>query len=408
MSLLSLALALLVAPAQDGGDWATWRGPHGNGIAAPGQDLPLEWSETENVLWKAAIRGRGHSSPTVVGDRIILATADADRQVQSVLAFERATGKPAWTTDLHAGGFPRKIHPNNSHATCTVASDGERLFASFFNSEAVHLAALDLAGRKLWQKTVAPLQPKDYQHGYASSPTLYKSLVIAVVDCDQGSFLAAFDAGTGAERWRTPRPAMTSFCSPVVARLSGRDQVLLSGCEQVASYDPETGKALWSCEATTKVTSGTPVWDGDLVFASGGFPKPGTFCVRSDGVVWKNPKKCYEQSMLAHDGHLYAVDDTGIAYCWKGSDGTEMWSARLPARAVASPVLAGGHVYVSNVQGTTVVFAATPKEFREIARNRLGDDTFATPSICGGRIYLRVGHAVDGRRQESLYCIGKR
>jgi hypothetical protein len=404
-------LALLGTRGPDpAADWAQWRGPGGNNVAAAGQEPPTAWSETQNVVWKAEVPGRGHSSPVVVGERVFLTTADEAEQVQSVLAYDRKTGKLAWKTDVHKGHFPRKIHAKNTHASSTVACDGERLFASFFNNEHVHVTALDLEGKKLWQQTVGALRPKQYQHGYAPSPTLYKSTVLVAVDSDDPGFLMALDAKTGRPRWRTPRPAKTSYSSPIVARIANRDQLLLSGCDLVASYDPASGKPLWSCEATTQATCGTVVWDGDLVFASGGFPKAETAAVRADGsgrVVWRNARKCYEQSLLAFEGHVYAVDDTGVAFCWKASDGTEMWNARAAGKPSSSPVLAAGHVYVSSERGTTVVFRADPKEYKELARNQLGDDAFATPTICGNRLYLRVGKSAGGRRQEYLYCIGK-
>ncbi len=410
--LAALALVLAAAPAgpQSDGDWRLWRGPSGNGIAADGQDPPVTWSESQNVVWKAAVPGRGHSSPTIVGDRIFLTTADEDRQVQSVLAFDRKDGKSAWKTDLHRGGFPRRIHPKNSHATCTVASDGERLFAVFFNGGAIHVTALDLEGNKLWQRSIGPFEPRQYEYGYAPSPTVYKSFVVIAVDYDLGGYLTALDVRTGEPAWRTVRPEKSNYASPIVARVAGRNQLLLSGCDLVAAYDPDTGKPLWSCEATTLATCGTPVWEGDLVFASGGYPKAETVCVRADGsgrIVWKNGRKCYEQSMLVRDGHVYAVDDTGVAFCWKAADGTEMWSARLGGKVSASPILAGGNIYASTERGTTHVWRADPKGFKEIARNQLGSEAFATPAISGNRIYLRVARTSGGRRQEQLYCIGK-
>lgn len=409
---IALLGLLLAAPAwtQDApdADWRAWRGPTGNGIAAAGQEPPTAWSETKNVVWSVPVPGRGHASPTVVGAIVVLATADDAAQVQSVVAFDRKSGKQVWKTDVHRGGFPAKIHAKNSHATPTVASDGERLYAVFFNNDAVHVTALGLDGKKVWQQTVGPLRPKEYQHGYGASPALYKSLVLIAVDSEEPGFLIALDGKTGRMKWRTARPAKTSFASPVVARIGARDQLLLSGCNVVAGYDPNTGRPLWSSDATTQATCGTAVWQGDLVFASGGFPKAETACIKADGsgrVVWRNPKKCYEQSLIAHDGHVYAVDDNGIAYCWKATDGTEMWNARVGGKPSASPVLAGGHIYVSTERGTTVVFRADPKEFKEVARNGLGEESLATPSICGGRIYLRVAKT-SGGRQETLACIG--
>jgi hypothetical protein len=414
MTTRTLALLLLALPPQDApeAEWRTWRGPQGNGHAAEGPEPPTTWSETQNVVWSAPVPGRGHSSPAVVGGRVVLSTADESAQVQSVLAFDRASGKQVWKTDLHRGGFPAKIHAKNTHASPSVVSDGERLFATFFNSESVIVTALDLEGKKLWQTNAGPLKPRQYQHGYGATPAVYKSTVIVAADSDDagGGFLAALDAKTGRPKWRTTRPVKSSFSSPVVAKLAGRDQLLLTGCDVVAAYDPNTGKPLWSAEATTSATAGTMVWSGDLVFGSGGWPKAGTYALRADGsakVVWRNDQKCYEQSMLAHDGHLYAVTDSGVAFCWSAADGGEKWNARVSGKPSASPVLAGGNIYVSDEKGTTTVFRADPKEFKELARNRLGDESLATPSFCGGRIYARVARMSGGRREEFLYCIGK-
>jgi outer membrane protein assembly factor BamB len=237
-------------------------------------------------------------------------------------------------------------------------------------------------------------------------------MVLVAADSDDagGGFLAALDAQTGTLKWKTARPVKSSFSSPVVATLAGRDQLVLTGCDLVTSYDPNTGKLLWAAEATTSATAGTVVWWGDVVFGSGGWPKAGTFAVRADGsgkVLWQNAQKCYEQSMLAHDGHLYAITDAGAAVCWAAADGSEKWSARLSGKPSASPVLVGGNIHISDERGTTTVFRANPEEYQEVARNRLGDEALATPAYCGGRIYARVAKTRGGTRQEFLYCIGK-
>ncbi len=390
-------------------DWPWWRGPSHNGIAADGPAPPVKWSATENVVWKTDVPGRGHSSPTVVGQRVMLTTADESKKVQSVIAFDRESGDQLWKTDVNEGGFPNRIHNKNTHASGSVTSDGERLFASFFNHDAIKVTALDLDGNKLWEKEAGPFKPRQFEYGYAPSPFVYKSLVIVAADYDGGGYLAALHRKTGDIVWRKPRPAVISYSSPVVAKVGGRDQLLISGCEIVAGYDPATGEQLWSCDATTRSTCGTMVWDGDLVFASGGYPKAETVAVRADGsgeILWRNNTKCYEQSMLAHDGHVYAVDDRGIATCWQAESGEEKWRGRLRGPVSASPVLAGGNLYLSNEAGTTFVFKANPDAFELVAENRLGDDAFATPTICGGQIFLRVASQMGGRRQEMLYCIG--
>ena len=399
-------------PTAKSGDWPWWRGPNRNGIAEADQSIPTEWSNTKNVMWKVKVPGRGHSSPTVVGDRIFLATANERQQIQGVVAFDRKTGDQLWQTEISRGGFP-KTHTKNTHATCTVASDGERVFVAFHHDAKLTLAALTVAGKKLWAKDVGAFNPKMYEYGYAPSPIIYGNTVIIAADYEKGGYLTAYDRVSGDNVWTQRRPRKLSFSSPIIANVSGRDQLLISGCEMVASYDPKNGKPLWTTPGTTMATCGTMVWDADTetVVASGGYPKPETIAVKADGskkVVWKNKQKCYEQSLLLYDGHLYGITDRGIAFCWRLSDGKEMWKSRLASPVSASPVLVGGNVYQSVENGTTFVFKADPKSFQLVAQNRLGNEAFATPAFAGNRMYARVADRSSGGRQEYLYCIGEK
>lgn len=389
-------------------DWPWWRGPTRNGIAATA--APVKFSDADGALWKSPVPGRGHSSPTVVGDRVFLSTADEKQKTQSVVAFDRKTGEQLWIVELGRGGFPAKNHPKNTEATPSVASDGQRLFVTFFHHLGIHATALDLNGKQIWQKEVGPFNPKKYEYGYAASPLLYRGAVIIAAEFDGKSFIAALGREKGNELWRTPRTSNITFSSPVVGRVAGQDQLLISGSGEVSAYNPATGKPLWSTPGTTAATCGTLVWDGDLVFASGGYPKSETVAVsgKTGEVQWKNGQQCYEQSMLAVEGHVYALTDNGILYCWRAADGEEMWKQRLQGPVSASPVLAGGHIYWANERGTLYVFKPNPKEFELVCENRVGDDSFASPAVCGGQIFLRVGHGAGSKREEFLYCFGER
>ena len=391
-------------------DWPWWRGPSRNGIAPASASPPVKFGEQENVVWKSPVPGRGHSSPTIVGSRIFLTTADDAQQTQSVVAFDKASGKQLWQQETSSGGFPNSIHSKNTHATPTVASDGERLFVTFFHHETVQATALDLDGNQLWQITAGPFNPQRYEYGYAPSPVVYRGTVIIAAEYDGNSFLAAFDRASGKEVWRTKRPEYISYSTPVVAHLAGRDQLLISGADQVASYDPNSGQRLWSVRGTTAATCGTIVWDGDTVFASGGYPGSETIAIAADGsgkVLWRNNQNCYEQSMLAHDGHLYALTGRGIVYCWRGSDGQEMWNKRLGGPVSASPIFAGGHIYWANEKGQMFVFKPNPEKFKLVATNQLGTDSFASPAVSGNQLFLRVAFRSGGKREEFLYCLGK-
>lgn len=386
--------------------WWTWRGPDGNNHAASGNQVPANELQN-NIAWKVDIPGRGHSSPTVVGDGIYMATADKAKGTQSVLKVTR-DGKPVWMVPVHRGGIPAENHPKNTEASCTVAFDGEALLASFYNQNAIQLSRLTLDGKIVWQKEIGAYRPNTYKYGYAASPLIYRDSVVIIGDYDGPGFMASHNARTGKLNWKIKRPGKLSFSSPIVANITGRDQLLVSGNEMVASYDPSTGDQLWkTAGATTMATCGTMVWDNQTVFASGGYPKAGTFAISADGsgrVLWSNPTKCYEQSMLAHDGNIYAVSDSGVAYCWDAADGTERWKKRLGGNYSSSPILVDDTIHVFNENGDGFAFAANPSRFDGRGRSRVGDEVFASPVVVDSTMYLRVARNQGGRK-ESLLAI---
>ena len=389
-------------------DWAQWRGPNGNNIAEPGQNVPTQWSENRNVLWRVDVPGRGHSSPTVIGDLIVLTSADERGQQQGVFGFDRKTGQRRFGTVISQGGFP-KVHTKNTHASATACSDGNMIYATFNHHNKVEAVGLDMQGKIVWRTDVGGFLPRQYEYGYAASPTLYKGTLIISGDCDTVAWVKALDTKTGRTVWEQNRPQKLNWSSPIIANVAGRDQLIISGCDMIASYDPSSGRPLWNQACLTMATCGTVVWDDDTVYASGGYPKKETVAVKADGsgqILWRNGVKCYEQSMLIHDGHIYAVDDGGVAYCWHAKTGREMWRERLQGPVSASPVLVGDTIYASNERGTTFVFKANPQRFESVARNQLGTISFATPTVVDNRIYLRVATGQRDSRRESLFAIG--
>lgn len=400
---LAIVLLLLLQPA-DANDWRQWRGPNGNNVVPPGETVPIEWSGNQNVLWKVNVPGRGHSSPTVVGDLIVLTSAEDASQRQAVFAFDRNSGRQVWSQIVNTGGFP-KIHGKNTHASSTACSDGKLIFATFCHHQRVEAFAFDMKGAIQWKRVVGGFQPKKYEYGYAASPTLYRGSLIVSGDTDTGAWLKALDTQTGKIKWEQQRPARLNWGSPIVANVAGKDQLFLSGCEMMASYDPATGRPLWSVPCLTMATCGTAVWDSDIVFASGGYPKAETVAVAANGsgrILWRNRVKCYEQSMLIHNGYLYGFADSGVLYCWNAKTGQEMWKQRLQGPVSASPLLVGNNIYATNERGTTFVFEANPSKFTPVAKNQLGRESFASPGVADNVMYLRV---TEQGRQEVLYAI---
>jgi outer membrane protein assembly factor BamB len=391
----------------DENDWPWWRGSAGDNVAIC-ETAPTKWSDSENVVWKQSVPGRGHGSPTVVADKVFLCTADEAAAKQYVVCFSQETGEQLWQTEIHSGGLPDRggMHPKSTHANCTVACDGASLFVGFLNNEHVQATSLTLDGDIRWQTQVGYFVPK---FGYAASPCLFASVAIYSGDNRGGGFIAAVHRDTGDIVWRKARNNVDTYSSAIVADIGGQFQLIISGDDKVAAYDPATGAELWSCPGTASATCGTVVWKDNLVFASGGYPARQTICIdaKSGNKVWDDGVKCYEQSLLVAGDHLYAVTDDGIAICWDAATGARKWRQRLSGPISASPVLVGNLIYATSEAGTTWVFEADPDAYTQVAQNRLGSEAFASLTVCNEQIFTRVATGNGPGRQEFLYCIGE-
>jgi hypothetical protein len=389
-------------------DWPWWRGPNRDGKAGGEHEYPIRWSRDENVLWKAEIPGRGLGSPIVVGSRVFVPTADKDRGLQTVLCFDRRNGKLLWRKDVHQGNLGSAGHADNTYATATLACDGSRVFAAFRNDGQIHVTALSIDGEKLWQTDAGPHKS---EFGFSASPIVYRELVIIAADSKGKGFIAALHRKTGDIWWRKPRSLGDSYSTPVVAHVAGKDQLLISGGKQIVSYDPMTGIVNWTADTGAQNMCGTMVWTDDLVFASGGYPEKMTVAVKADGsgsVVWESSKSFYVSSMLVVDDRLFGFEYSGgIGVIFDINDGKRpLKQIRLTEGFYGSPTLAGRHIYAAGRKGT--VFVLDPKTGRSVAKNSLGDEMDTTVTAAGGQLFLRVADQSRGRRQEMLYCIGKK
>ena len=386
-------------------DWPWWRGPTGNNHAAAGQNPPLQWSETENVLWRVELPGRGHGTPCLRGDRIFLPSGDKEQQVICMFCFDRESGKQLWQTEVWRGALP-KIHANNSHASATPACDGKRVYFPYQTDKEVRLAALDLSGEIVWNETVGPYTSVQ---GYSASPALYKSAVIVVTDAakDTPHKLTALHRKTGQRVWQVLRPDNREcYASPLVAHVAGRDQLVIVGPDMTRAYDPNNGDPLWECDGPTQYNAATVAFGNEMIFATGGHPEKALLGVRADGsgdvtgshLIWKSDRKAgYVPSPLLHGELLFAVSDVGLMRCYDAASGDVVWEEKLDAKFYSSPVLAGERIYVFGREGKGYVIRAG-RRFELLAENSLPDGAFATPVICGSRIYLKT--------LGDFYCLG--
>ncbi len=388
-------------------DWPAWRGAKGDGISADTNMPPALWDETLNVTWKRPIPGKGHGSPIVVGQQLMVATADVDAQVQWLVALDRATGQELWKCAVHEGGLKVEGNKKASLASSTPYCDGERIYINFLNQGAAWTSAVSLDGKLIWQQKIS-----DYtvHQGYGSSPRVYRELVIVSADNKGGGALVALNRKSGEMKWKIERPKLPNYASPVVVRADGKDQLIFTGCDLVTSIEPLTGKKLWEVAGATTECVTTSVTDGRRIFTSGGYPKNHVSAVRADGsgtVEWENNVRVYVPSMLLTKGHLYAVADAGIALCWNSETGEEMWKERLGGTFSGSPVMIGDRIYATNEEGTTFVFQVSPENFQLLGANTLGDESYSTPAIAGGSVFLRYASYDGDHRQEYLACVSE-
>jgi len=401
--------------AQDAGEWRQWRGPSGDNHASKDWDLPLKWNlkTGQNILWKAKIAGRGHSTPIFVGKWIFLTTMDPVARVQAVLRIDRQTGRVVnqWAVHRDVGDIP--MHRNNSGASPSLASDGEMLYACFYSRDAINVTALSMEGSKIWQRQVCDFYPSQFQFGYGASPIIEGDLLIVAAEYDgENSGLYALDLKTGKPIWKAERPINLNFASPIVATVAGERLLLLAGAGTIDAHDPRTGARRWSVPTATDAICGTIVWDDRRLMISGGNPGSGTWCIQAAGnrkELWSNTVMCYEQSLLAIKEFVFGVADNGVAYCWRTRDGTEMWKERLFSGGIsASPLLVGAELIVASEKGEVFTLAANPARFELLSTNQTGDSIFASPVAVNDCLYVRTGVMENGVRQEYLVAISSR
>jgi outer membrane protein assembly factor BamB len=382
--------------------WTRWRGPSGQGIVETGKYRD-KWSPTEGVKWKAAVPGRGHSSPIVWGNHIFFTTEYDNGARLSMLAFRRSDGKKLWETFVPTEGVEH-VYPKNSRASATPVTDGRLVYASFGTHG---LAAFDFNGKIAWHTPVGRLANT---HGSAGSPILYKDRIFIYQDHkgteETGAYVGAFDTKTGKQIWKTPRVETVGWGTPIVVRAGDRDELIVSSQRKVYGYDPASGKELWTVSGLGFEVIPTPVVAEGLILCSSGRQGP-TIAIRPGGsgdvtethVAWKSPKGSpFIPSGVAVDGVLYLVNDIqSIMTAHDVKTGEVLYQGRLGEAKKegfsASPIANDGKVFFTNDDGETFVLRAG-REFNLLHVNSLGEQTLASPALVDGIWYFRTASSL--------------
>jgi hypothetical protein len=405
MALLSLSGQVPAA------DWVQFRGAGATGISAEA-GVPLEWSDTKNLAWKLALPGKGFSSPIVVGDKVLVtcysaATGNLQNLKRHLVCADRNTGTLLWKKDI-ASQAPEKPIPSfggaHGFASHTPVSDGQRVYLLLGNTGVL---VFDLDGKQLWRQDVGSESKSRF--GSASSPILYKNLLIVTAGAESES-IRAFDAKTGKPVWKTEAASLNrTYSTPVIAKNSkGVDELVLSVTFETWGLDPMSGDLKWyaETEVDTNAVPTVVVHEG-IAYVIGGRSPGGRAAIRLGGrddvtkshLLWSKTGGSYVSSPVYHKGHLYWVNDRGIGFVVDAKTGEEVTRKRIGGQFYSSMLLLGNRlVAVSRFGGTHVFDAST--SLAAVGHNRLSDtsDFSGSPAVAGNRLYLRS--------DRFLYCIG--
>lgn len=427
-TLFSFFLAVLaIAPAANAENWPRFRGPDGAGVSAD-TSVPLTWSETENLKWKADLPGPGSSSPVIWGDRVFVTCysgygeGDIEGDMLSLnrhlLCLDANSGSVFWEKTFPAP-LPEDPYQGfigeHGYASHTPVTDGERVIAFFGKGGVV---ALDFNGNELWKQDVGS-RYSSKGWGTSASPVLHKDLVI-VNAAEESNALYAFDKKTGEQVWKTENDSLVSiYGAPVIASVGeDRDDLIVPVPGELWGLNPETGKLRWyaGMDITGNV-SPSPALAGDRVIQFGGYPRTMGIGLKLGGEgdltesarLWQNnDARSYLTSPLFHEGKLYWITDQGIACCADPDTGELLYEERLDTASsggrgkpiYASQIIVNGHLVAVTRTAGTVILAAKP-EFEVVRVNTIaGDDSRfqGTPAVSNGKLFLRS--------EQALYCIG--
>jgi len=428
ISFLLFVVAAASGGAQSGGAagaaarerfWPQWRGPFATGVSRSATP-PTEWSETKNIRWKVEIPGRGSSSPVVWGDRMFVLSAvpigvDAaashtprgglpqrDRYRFVVMALDRRTGKTVWERVAREQQPHEATHGDNgTYASSSAITDGQRVFA-WFESQGMYV--YDMDGTLLWSKDLGDKKMRN-QFGEGSTPVLANDRLVIVWDqiAPGGSFVVSLDASNGRELWRVARDEIDTWATPLVVEHEGRRQAVVPGKNKIRSYDLENGSIVWESKGVTMNPIPSPVFGEGLVFVTSGFQGNNLKAIRlasakgditdTDAIVWTLDRDTpYVPSPLLYDGILYLLKtNSGILSAFDAKSGTPHYQLqRLEGvpEVFASPVGAGGRVYIAGRDGVVLVIRNADK-YEMLASNKLDDGFDASPALADDAIYLR-------------------
>lgn len=419
-------------------NWTRFRGPTAMGVAEDDPRLPETWNETDNVVWVADVDGWGWSGPVVWGDKVFLTSVSSDAEYERpkkglyaglgrqippeavhhwlVSCLDLDSGEILWKRVAHEGQPIASRHPKNTYASETPAVDPDHVYALFGD---LGLYCYDHDGELIWSQAIEP-KKTHFGYGAAASPVVHGHRVIMVYDNNEASYLAAYDAASGAECWRTERDEKSTWATPLVWQNEVRTEIVTSGLKRIRSYDLD-GKLLWELDGhMSRLIIPSPFAAHGMVYVTSGYVgdeqrpvyaiKPGASGdisleedeTANEYIRWYLPKAGpYNPSPIVYGDYYYTLLDRGFLTCHDARTGEEVYGKQRfapGASFTASPWAYNGRLFFLSEDGDTYVVEAGA-EYKLLATNPLNDLALASPAIVGDKLLIRTA--------SKLYCLSK-
>jgi outer membrane protein assembly factor BamB len=388
-------------------DWRCWRGPSADGVG-DGRNLPVRWSQSENIRWSVKLPGWGTSSPVVFGNRVFVTSEvkEIDKKSLLTLCFDRTDGRELWRHDFGLG-VNQKSHEKSTLAVNTPAVTADAVYVAFGNAD---IARYSHDGQLIWvNRYMSRFGDPKMSWGYGLSPLVLEDAVLFPWDHHKGPcLLIGLDQQTGEIAWQQDRPIGTAHATPLLVKHHGQTDILVPGKHRLTAFDAKSHAKLWQYGEGEGPFNGeiivSPVYGDGMVFVQL-WRQSQIHAIRLTGEgqppepVWISEKPGpVESSLLYYRGLLYALMDNGVLICFDGKTGEEAYRERLGGACNSSPIASDGRIYLSNNDGTTFVVRAGAK-FDLIATNQLGERITASPAITGDELIYRT--------DSHLYFIGQ-
>ncbi len=419
--LLSTTLVIFSTLNLSAGNWPSWRGDNAGSGITPETDLPLEWDQKKNVIWRIDLPDRGNSTPVIWKDRIFINQAVEDDDFRGVMCFNKKNGSLLWKKGV-TYTRKEKTHPSNPYCSASPATDGERVIISYGSAG---IYCYDLDGKELWKRDFGPIS---HTWGNAASPVIYGDLCIYYHGPDKANgLLTALDKKTGKTVWEFKEPewkpikrtdgfkgrdeggVIGSWSTPIIVPGKSGDQLVMSFPMQVKAFDPKSGKKLWTSDGLNPLVYTSPMFGNNTVVAMGGY-YGNTVTVKTSGEgdvtqterIWH---KVRDQGGIGtgviKGDQIYFQDSSGQLYCAELQSGKVLWKQKLPgkARTWGSLLLSGDQIYTLSQSGETVIFKTNTKSYEQIAHNQIDEKTNSSIAVSDGQLFIRTW--------KGLWCIGK-